>query len=247
MGGGWERDHPPVGRRLAGLALPFLTVVAIAVPLVSTVWAGLEWQPLHWTVLSALALVPFEVLSAGWAAAWRSGRPATVRRRWGSGAVQAGVVGAVVCTILLMFFSGAPLWRSGAVLALQAGTAGTLGALLTLAIAASPRAREQSDVATKVPRGVLAGGLLLLALAFGEVAIGWLKSGRPVGAFWLMGLWLLAGMVVPAVGAFLTLPSWPRRPWVWPAIFSLAIMGLWSANQLLFTFGQMVPPDWQAY
>lgn len=245
MGAGWERDHPPAGRRITATVLPVVAAVALVVPLLMALRAHYGLRPPPWTLLSVAALLPFGVLTAIWAAAWRREWPAAVRRKWGSGVVQTGVVGAAGCSALMLLLCEEPLWRSGVVLALQAGTAGTLGGLLALAIAASPAAREAADVATAVPGHVLAGGELLLGLAFIDVTISWFAADRPVGSTALMLIWVVAGIAAPAAGAAYFLRVWPRRPWVWPALFTTAFIGLWSATHLLFKYGELVPPPWQ--
>lgn len=245
MGAGWERDHPPAGRRMTARALPWMAAVALAVPFAMALRVHLTLTPPPWILFSDVALLPFGVLTAIWATAWRSGIPAVVRRKWGSGVVQAGVVGATACTALMLFLCEEPLWRSGVVLALQAGTAGTLGSLLALAIAASPAARESSELVVPVPGHVLAGGLMLLGLAFIDVTISWFDAGRPAGSAPLMLGWVLAGIALPAAGAALALKRWPRQPWVWPALFTSAFAGLWSATQMLFRYGDLVPQLWQ--
>lgn len=245
-GGGWERDHPPAGRRIAGIVPPVVAVVAILVPVLFAVRADRVSQLPVWLVCMMGVLVPFIALSIVWSITWRTGQPALVRRRWGNGAVQAALVGLIGSSALLLFLYDQPLWQSKLVLALQFGTTGTLGSLLALAIFASPGAGERSEIAANVPRSILAPSMLLMLLALIDVLISWKSGDQPAGAGILVLLWSVGGLLVPAVGAFVALPKWPARPWAWPALLAVAVIGLWAANLLMFGYeGGPAPEPWQ--
>lgn len=241
-GGGWERDHPPAGRRLAAAVLPGVVGLALAYPFVESIRLGLGFGLTRWMLLAVLALLPFAALTLGWALTWSAGRPALVRRRWGTGALQSGVLGLAVAATFLIFYFEQPLWRSGVVLAHMAGTAGLLGSLGALTLAAAPFARERSEIAAGVPGAILKGALLLSGLALSDVGWGWLTAGAPATPGLLLAVWMLCGVAGPAVAAARLLPAWPARPRAWPVLLLVAFAGQWSASHLLFMHGELAPP-----
>lgn len=242
LGGGWERDHPPVSRRALGLLLPFLVLLALLVPFAEAWRHRVSWLAPSWVGLSMLALVPFFILSAGWASAWWRRSPALLRRKWGSGVVQAGLVAMLLYTVFLMFFCERPIWRSAPVLGLIFSSAGILGSLGALAIAAMPTARERSEIVATVPAAILRGALLLSFLVMTDLLFSghWYEVGAGAGR--LLLVWVVAGILAPAVLGYLALPRWPERPWVWPLALGMAALGQWCAHHLMFLFGQLAPP-----
>lgn len=242
LGGGWERDHPPVGRRALGLLLPFLALLALVVPFEEAWRHQVSWLAPSWVALSMLALVPFFILSAGWATAWWRRSPALLRRKWGNGVAQAGLVAMLLYTIFLMFLCDRPIWRSAPVLGLIFSSAGILGSLGALAIAAMPTARERAEIVAAVPAAILRGGLLLSFLVMSDLVFAGQWSEVEPGAGRFLSVWILAGMVAPGVLGYWALPRWPQRPWVWPLALGMAAVGQWSAHHLMFMFGQLAPP-----
>lgn len=200
LGPGLHRDHPPRGRRLAGIAAGPLALLGSAC--LSTVMPA----PLFFTLVA-----PFAIGAVAYAACWGFRVRSWVRREVGW---EATVVNGVAL-LLMMTLAGPRHWSGGIVMGVYGGSAALLGSFTVTALGALPKDEQQTPYG--VPARMAASGVGLTALACLDMLPG--LSGHPplrLALVWA-GLSLVAPLVLIAAGHRL----FPRYQ---AAIWSVAVV-----------------------
>ena len=226
FGPGFERDHPPHSRRIAGLAVgPLALLSFLCLAAAYPAW------------ITGLIVAPFAAMATATSLAWLRGWRPQWRRAVGRDTAIIGGVSLVV----LMLTAGPEQWDGGIVIGAYCGSAGLLGGLtlmLLIALDSPPGTPEQPY---SIPARSAGVGLGVGALS--GLQILWNMLVQPAVRIAGLGIWLGLSLLVPALLALVGLKLYPKlqRP-IWSAALLSAVGGQIAIHAVLLAFPGLIPP-----
>lgn len=224
VGPGLMRDHPPMGRRIAGMLIGPLAVVSLGM----LYFSGGN--------LTAVALVaPFALMALWYSWVWLMSDRAERRRELGRQVVILGGIG----VLFFMLIAGPSHWAGGMVMAAYTASGALLGGISTILLQfVTARARDVIPGTASpfgIPARMTALGLGIIVLAVPDMLT---AMGGAAFALRPLGEWFALSLAVPAALTGLGHRLFPRFQ---PTIWSLALVSVLVGQAVIHTLLLTVP------